>query len=274
MPSALEKSVVSTTAPATAVAMKANRSVSTCWKAPSTLRLRRSEPASTTRRGEVHRDADEGTTSTTTPSTSGGSASRRMPSITITTASATSVAPFSCAERISARRKPNVKLAARRAPREPRREQGERDRAGVGEHVSRVGEQRERVGQDAGHDLDRHQAEDQGEGERQAPRVVRLDVPVACGDAISGWSHARCRAASRVIPRHERRSGSGDEGSSASASPPSRHAGWWLEWHTAPTGGGAAHREWSTPSCSLRPHVRRRRSGGPRASSAAGEEPR
>ena len=45
-------------------------------------------------------------------------------------------------------------VAARRARREPRRDEREADRAGVGEHVRRVGEQGERRGQDAGHDLD------------------------------------------------------------------------------------------------------------------------
>ena len=65
--------------------------------------------------------------------------------------------------------------------REPRREQRERDRAGVGEHVGRVGEQCERVGQDAGRHLDGHQAENQGERECEAARVVRVDVGVAVG---------------------------------------------------------------------------------------------
>ena len=59
------------------------------------------------------------TTSTARPATSGGSTSRWIASIEISTARPTSVAPFSWAERISARRNPNVKppLAGRRASR-------------------------------------------------------------------------------------------------------------------------------------------------------------
>ena len=105
--------------PAMAVAMKANRSVSTCWNAPSTFRLRRSEPASTRVAARFTTMPTIATTRTGSPSTSGGCTSRRTPSHTITTPSATRVAPFTCAERISARRKPNVKppLAGRCASR-------------------------------------------------------------------------------------------------------------------------------------------------------------
>ena len=92
------------------------------------------------------------------PSTSGGSASRWTASHAITPASTSSVAPLTWAERISARPSPNVKRAAGRPGREPRRDQRERDRAGVGEHVRGVGEQRERVGQQARDDLDDHEA--------------------------------------------------------------------------------------------------------------------
>ena len=57
MPSAWEKPVRRIMAPATAVAMNANRSVSTCWNAPSTLRLRRSAPARTMVAARFTRDA-------------------------------------------------------------------------------------------------------------------------------------------------------------------------------------------------------------------------
>jgi hypothetical protein len=44
--------------------------------------------------------------------------------------------------------------------------------------VGRVGEQGERVGEDTGHDLRDHQPEDQNQREREAPRIVRVDVSV------------------------------------------------------------------------------------------------
>ena len=50
-------------------------------------------------------------------------------------------------------------------------DQREPDRAGVGEHVGGVGEQRQRVGQQAGDDLDDHEAEDQPEREPQLAAV-------------------------------------------------------------------------------------------------------
>ena len=120
MPSARPKSVARITTPAIAVAMKANRSVSTCWKAPSTLRLRRSAPDSTQVAARFTAMPASATISTGRPSTEGGSISRRTPSAKITTASATSVAPLTWADRISARLSPNVKppaagRAARRA---------------------------------------------------------------------------------------------------------------------------------------------------------------
>ena len=113
MPSACEKPVASTTAPAIAVATNANRSVSTCWKAPSTLRLRRSAPASSIVAARFTAMPASATAITTPPSTSGGSRAGVCRRSTITTASPTSVAPFSCAERISARLKPNVNPPAR-----------------------------------------------------------------------------------------------------------------------------------------------------------------
>ena len=136
------------------------------------------------------------------PSTSGGSASRRTPSYTITTASATSVAPFSCADRISARRKPNVNppRAGRRA--EPGREQRKRDRAGVGEHVRRVREQGERGGR--------------GYPPRPRPPSARESARARASGAGSrrcargcarGRAWSVCPQHRRVRSRHERRSG-------------------------------------------------------------------
>ena len=186
IPSASAKPVTRISAPATAVAMKANRSVSTCWKAPSTLRLRRSAPASTNVAARLTAMPASATTSTIVPSTSGGSIRRRTPSTRITAASATSVTPLSWADRISARLSPNVKppAAGRRARRGGR--ERECDRAGVGEHVRGVGEQRQRGGEDARHHLHRHEAEDQAEREpepaavglrRMRMTVVMMTVP-------------------------------------------------------------------------------------------------
>ena len=60
-----------------------------------------------------------------------------------------------------------------RAGGQPQREQREADRGGVGEHVRRVGEQRERVRDHAGRHLDGHEGDDQAERDRQ-PAAVRV----------------------------------------------------------------------------------------------------
>ena len=60
---------------------------------------------------------------------------------------------------------------ARGRPRgQPQRHQRQRERARVGEHVRRVAEQRQRGGEDAEDDLDRHQADEQAERDPQAAR--------------------------------------------------------------------------------------------------------
>ncbi len=46
------------------------------------------------------------------------------------------------------------------------------ERAGVGQHVRRVRDQRQRACEDPGHDLDRHEAADQRERDPEAPRVA------------------------------------------------------------------------------------------------------
>ena len=66
---------------------------------------------------------------------------------------------------------PERPRAARGARREPRGDERSRERRGVGEHVPRVGEQRERARDDAGGDLARHQADDQDERDREQPAV-------------------------------------------------------------------------------------------------------
>ena len=143
MPSARPKPVDDHDAPATPCD-EANRSVSTCWKAPSTLRLRRSAPASTqvaARFTAIPTSADDQHHARRRPPadrSAGGCPRRRSPR-----RAPTSVAPLTCADRISARRKPNVKPPPP-AARQSRREQRERDRAGVREHVRGVGEERQR----------------------------------------------------------------------------------------------------------------------------------
>ena len=64
----------------------------------------------------------------------------------------------------------------------------ERDGAGVREHVRRVGEQRQRIGDDARPDLDEHEAEDQPEREPElaAIGVGRDGVVVAVVAVVVG----------------------------------------------------------------------------------------
>ena len=165
------------TTPAMAVAMNANRSVRTCWKAPSTLRLRRSAPASIQVAARLTTIPASATTSTVAPSTRG-----RVDQ------------PAHALDRDHQRQRDErravhlggqdlgalepERVAAPGGPgREPRGDQRERDRAGVGEHVRRVREQRQRVGQDARHDLGEHEAEDQRRARRRA----------ACVSAVGAW---------------------------------------------------------------------------------------
>ena len=79
IPSAWWKPVARiTTAGDGGAATNAARSVSTCWKAPSTLRLRRSAPASDQVATRLTATPTSATTSTGAPWTSGGSTSRRI----------------------------------------------------------------------------------------------------------------------------------------------------------------------------------------------------
>jgi hypothetical protein len=66
--------------------------------------------------------------------------------------------------------------AAGRAGREPHRDQGQDDRRGVGEHVRRVGQQRQRSGEQPDHDLAGHEHHDQAQrGSQPAPVGVGAD---------------------------------------------------------------------------------------------------
>ena len=89
-------------------------------------------------------------------------------------------------------------VAAGGPPREPRGEQRQRDGTGVREHVGGVGQQRQRVGQHTGHDLHGHQPEDQDQGEGQAARVVRVDVPVVVVRHHADGRMLVCRGGLRV----------------------------------------------------------------------------
>ena len=86
-----------------------------------------------------------------------------------------------CAERISARPKPNVKAPVAGPRGEPRGDEREPDRGRVGEHVRGVGQQRQRPGEQARDDLDGHEAGDERERDRQPAAVGvrgrRVDVP-------------------------------------------------------------------------------------------------
>ena len=93
-------------------------------------------------------------------------------------ATTSSVTPLACAERISSRRKPNVSAPAGRARGQAQREQREAERAGVGEHVAGVGEQRQRVRDHPGGDLARHHDQDQRQRPPQPRGVLRRSVRV------------------------------------------------------------------------------------------------
>ena len=69
--------------------------------------------------------------------------------------------------------------AARRPRRQRDRHQREADRGRVGEHVRGVGEQRERVRDDADADLDGHERDDQPEREREPARSASARTVVA-----------------------------------------------------------------------------------------------
>ena len=96
------------TAPAITEAMEPNRSASTCARAPSMLRLRRSARDSDHAAAMFTTAPAAPMTMTMPPSTSGGSASRPIALIASTPASTSSAAPLIWALRTSARPRPNV----------------------------------------------------------------------------------------------------------------------------------------------------------------------
>ncbi len=78
----------------------------------------------------------------------------------------------------------------RRPQGQPGRDEREADRRGVGQHVGRVGEQRQRMGDQADDHLDRHEADDQAQGDAELGRVgVGRDavrVPGVAGVGVAG----------------------------------------------------------------------------------------
>jgi hypothetical protein len=80
IPSARANPAIITATPATAVAMNPNRSVGTCWNAPSTLRLSRFARLIATVAPRFTATPAKAVTSTATPLTSGGATRRRAAS--------------------------------------------------------------------------------------------------------------------------------------------------------------------------------------------------
>lgn len=96
----------STTAPAIAVAMNPYRSVSTCWKAPSTLRLDRLAFDRPQVAAMFTTTPTSAVTNTRAPAPGGGSMSRRIASQVSHAASSSRISPLAWAEKISTRLSP------------------------------------------------------------------------------------------------------------------------------------------------------------------------
>ena len=112
-------------------------------------------------------------------------------------------------------------LRGRRPPRRPRREEREREPARVGGHVPRVREQRERVGERAGDDLDDAEGDDQRERQRERTRPGRAGSAVVVPVRVQAGATPR----SRPAPSSRRRAAGRGRRSTARRSrrrPPSR----------------------------------------------------
>ena len=106
MASAWPQPVRSTTSPAMAVAMKANRSLRMCWNAPSTFNEVRSARATSQLAPRLTTIPTSAVIRTRPPATFGGLRSLRTASYKNQALSSQSVMPFACAERISTRFSP------------------------------------------------------------------------------------------------------------------------------------------------------------------------
>ena len=117
---------------------------------------------------------------------------------------------------------PEGHRAAGGALAEADRDQREGDRGGVGEHVGGVGEQRQRVGEDPGDHLGRHEAEDQRQRDPAACRGRRRPRRRGCGRGGSGSSclhrcHRRAQNAEWSRPPSIGIDGAGDVGGALGA---------------------------------------------------------
>ena len=110
--------------------------------------------------------------------TSGGSISRRTASYRIQSAMSTSVIPVICAARIGAR-VAEGEPPARGERSRPGCNERQGESGGIREHVTRIGEQRERAGEDAEDDLGDHEDEDERQGDREQSPVAHSMIVVA-----------------------------------------------------------------------------------------------
>ena len=167
IPSAWSKPVVRMTSPAIAVKTKAARSVRMCWKAPSTLSESRFAFESVQVATRLTTMPSRATAKTIPPSTAGGSIKPPDPLVDDQQPEHEQGGAVELgaedAGALPAERQRPAGRAGGEADRDQRQDQG----AGVGQHVGRVGEQRQRVGDDPDDHLDRHEPEDQRQGDRQ-----------------------------------------------------------------------------------------------------------
>ena len=167
IPSAWSKPVVRMTSPAIAVKTKAARSVRMCWKAPSTLSESRFAFDERPGRDQVDDDPED-CDREDDPALDVGRIDQPPDPLVDDQqpeheqGGAVELGAEDAGALPAERQRPAGR-AGGEADRDQRQDQG----AGVGQHVGRVGEQRQRVGDDPDDHLDRHEPEDQRQGDRQ-----------------------------------------------------------------------------------------------------------
>ena len=97
---------------------------------------------------------------------------------------------------------PERPVPARRLGGEAQHDERHRERAGVREHVRRVGEERERVREDAGHDLADHEGDDQRERKGEATCVLAASVRVTVLVHVSIITPGSAPRSQVPSPRH------------------------------------------------------------------------